>query len=249
MTDETGHYDVDGFLGGSSALTTTIRSEVRPVDGLDLLHLQCHFGLESLSFAREGARVTGVDFSPAAIEHARLLAAQAGIPATFVEADTQELPTSLDGQFDLVFASYGTLCWVASLDAWFQGAFRALRPNGKLILLEIHPLMLMTDSASPLVFGSVYLGGAAQVFQWEGTYAGGAASVSQPAVGYPHGVGEVVTAAARAGFVIEDLTEHLRDDKEHRPDVLVRDPDGWYRLSVAGQDLPVAYSLRATRAA
>lgn len=241
------YYDIDGLLAGRSSLTSIVRSAVGPVGGLDLLHMQCHFGLDTLSFAREGARVTGVDFSPAAVEYARGLATRAGLAATFVQADVQQLPEELDGRSDVVFASYGSLCWIASLDAWFGGAARVLRPGGRLVVVEVHPLMLMVDSVAPVVFGTAYLGGAAQVDQWEGTYAGGDVPISQPSVGYPHGLGEVVTAAARAGFAVDDLTEYLRDEQEHRSGVLVRDADGWYRLPVGGQDLPVTYSLQATK--
>ncbi|MBM7788940.1 class I SAM-dependent methyltransferase [Tenggerimyces flavus] len=244
-TGATTFYDVEGFLAGRSALTSIVRSELGPVDGLDLLHLQCHFGLDTLSWAREGARVTGVDFSAAAVAYARDLASRAGLEAAFVEADAQLLPAELDGRFDVVFASNGALCWIADLGAWFAGAARALRPGGRLVVVEIHPLSLMLDSTSPLVFGSAYLGGVAQHDQWEGTYSDGDVSLSQPSVGYPHGIGEVVTAAVRAGLKVDSLTEYVRDEMQHREGVMVGDPDGWYRLPVGGQDLPLTYGLRA----
>ncbi len=246
-TTDTSMYDVEGFLAGDSALTSIALAELGPVDGLDLLHLQCHFGLDTLSWAREGARVTGVDFSPAALRYARYLATRAGLEASFVEADAQQLPAELDGRFDVVFASYGALCWIADLSAWFGGALRALRPGGRLVIVEVHPIFLMTDSTSPVVFGSTYLGGAPQRDQWEGTYADGSATFSQASVGYPYGLGEVVTASIRAGFQVDALTEFLRDEKENRLGVMVRDEDGWYRLPMGGQDLPVTYSLRATK--
>ncbi|MBM7788938.1 class I SAM-dependent methyltransferase [Tenggerimyces flavus] len=246
-TTDTSMYDVEGFLADESALTSIARDEMGPVAGVDLLHLQCHFGLDTLSWAREGALVTGVDFSPAAVQYARHLAARAGLEATFVEADAQQLPAELDGRFDVVFASYGALCWIADLDAWFSGAARVLRPGGRLVVVEVHPIFLMTDSTSPVEFGTAYLGGDAQRDQWEGTYADGSASFSQASVGYPHGLGEVVTASIRAGFHVDALTEFLRDEKENRLGIMVRDDDGWYRLPMGGQDLPVTYSLRASK--
>jgi SAM-dependent methyltransferase len=244
-------YDVPAFLDGESALTEIVCAQmeaaVGSVEGLDLLHLQCHFGLDTLSWARLGATVTGVDFSPVAIERARELATQAGITATFVEADAQALPPALDGQFDVVFASYGALCWIADLDAWFGGAARALRTDGKLVVVECHPLLLITDSADPVVFGCPYLGGVPLVEEWEGTYAGGDVDICQPTVGYPHGLGEIVTALIRSGLRIDDFTEYLRDPKQNDPGVLTRDDTGRSRLTLGGQDLPLTYSLRATR--
>ncbi|MBC6463539.1 class I SAM-dependent methyltransferase [Actinomadura sp. HBU206391] len=105
-------YDVESFLSGRQTLHALERELAGDVAGKDLLHLQCHFGMDTLSWARLGARVTGVDFSPAAIERARLLAGRAGLAATFVEADTQRLPVNLAGGFDLVVATYGVLCWM-----------------------------------------------------------------------------------------------------------------------------------------
>ncbi|TDC34060.1 class I SAM-dependent methyltransferase [Kribbella albertanoniae] len=240
------YYDVEGFLAGKSVLGEICIDEVGAVDGVDLLHLQCHFGLDSLDWARRGARVTGVDFSPAAIALARELALRAGLPATFVEADAQRLPESLDGQFDVVFASYGALCWIGDLDAWFGGAWRALRPGGRLVLVELHPISLAVDSVDPLVFGEPLTGAAPHVDRWEDSYAGGA-SVSQDYVAFPHGLGEIVTAAARSGLIIESLTDYVAESQEHRSDVMTRGDDGKYRLRIGGQDMPLTYALQARR--
>jgi SAM-dependent methyltransferase len=107
-------YDVEGFLAGGSSLTWPELDELGPeVAGKRLLHLQCHFGLDTLSWT-----VTGVDFSSQAIELARRLAAECGVPATFVESDLYELPTALDGRFDIVFTSWGVLCWLPDLTRW-----------------------------------------------------------------------------------------------------------------------------------
>src|SRR5580692_7943046 len=152
---EDSYYDVPGFLAGGAALnereTSEMAAAVGQVSGLDLVHLQCHFGLCTLSWARRGARVTGVDFSPVAIERARRLAAEAGLTAEFVQADVRDLPASLAGRFDVVFASYGVLVWISSVAAWMRSAASCLRPWGALVLIDIHPLVQMTDAVAESV--------------------------------------------------------------------------------------------------
>ena len=224
-------YDVDGFLRGDDTLDPLETGLVGDARGLDLLHLQCHFGLDTLSWARRGARVTGVDFSPVAIERARSLAVRAGLDATFIEADTQALPGRLAGRFDVAFASYGVLCWIGDLDAWMRGASLALRPGGRLVLVEFHPLYTMVDRVEPLELGFPYGGGA-------------------PYANYmpPMGMGEVVTAAIDAGLAVRRLEEHLRASADGR-DILTEQTGGGYRLVVSGHELPLLYSLVAERPA
>lgn len=132
-------YDVEAFLGGQQTLRSIERELAGDVAGKDLLHLHCHFGMDTLNWARLGARVTGVDFSPVAITRARALAERAGLVADFVVADTQRLPDSLAAGFDVVVATYGVLSWIADVNAWMRGAARALRPGGRLVLVDIHP--------------------------------------------------------------------------------------------------------------
>ncbi len=248
--DESGYYDLAAFRSGKSSLSRIVRDQLDAVGSLagrDVLHLQCHFGLDTLSIARLGAVVTGVDFSATAVDHARRLAEASGLEPTFVEADVQRLPGDLDGRFDLVFASYGALCWIAELDAWFAGAGRALRAGGVLVLVELHPICLMIDSADPIRFGHPYLGGVPHRDQWEGSYADSGIEVSQPMVGYPHGLGEIVTAAVEAGLRIDHLGEYLEEELPPRPGIATERTAGGHRLTVGGEDLPITFSLRATR--
>lgn len=127
-------YDVAGFRDGKSSLKATELAEVGNVDGKRLLHLQCHLGLDTLSWARLGADVTGVDFSERAIAEARALAADCDLPARFVCQDVLEL--DLGERFDLVFASYGVLCWIRDRRRWARVAARHLAPGGSLYLIE-----------------------------------------------------------------------------------------------------------------
>lgn len=243
------YYDVAGFLGGASTLNDRERSEVAAaagrVTGLDLLHLQCHFGLDTLSWAREGARVTGVDFSAAAVRRAGELAADAGLAAEFVVADVLALPGSLAGRFDLVFASYGVLCWIPSAAAWMRSAAACLRPGGALVLIDIHPLVTMADSVQPLVADFPYAGEQPVRFSSASSYAvGGLDAAAADTIEYPHGLGEVVSAAASAGLTVSALTEWFDEERDSK---LVAGDDGRVRYPFGGQWLPTSYSLRAVR--
>src|SRR3954449_5653973 len=141
------YYDTEALIAGADSLTDVeaagIREAIGAVAGLDVLHLQCHIGFDSISLARRGARVTGADFSPASLAKARALAERAGVEAESVEADATALPEALHGRFDLVYSTLGVLCWIADLAAWMRSAAAALRPGGRLILVELHPLFNM----------------------------------------------------------------------------------------------------------
>jgi 2-polyprenyl-3-methyl-5-hydroxy-6-metoxy-1,4-benzoquinol methylase len=244
-----GWYDVEAFLAGADTLNDLVDHEleraVGDFAGLDVLHLQCHFGLDTLSLARRSARVTGLDFSPVAIERAKDLAQRAGVEATFVCADVLDPPASFTGRFDLVFASYGVLCWVPSAAAWMRSAARCLRPGGVVVLVDIHPLVTMVDTVDPLVVDFPYGGEQSQRFSCAASYAVNELPVeAQQTVQWPHGLGEVVTAAATAGLVVEGLTEWLDEPRDPR---LVRGDDGRYRLPWGDQYLPVTYGLRARK--
>lgn len=246
------YYDVEAFLHGESTLTerelAQVDGAVGDVRGIDLLHMQCHFGLDTLSWSRRGARTTGLDFSPVAVARARELALRAGLGSTFVEGDAQALPAELAGRFDLVFASYGVLCWIADIDAWMSSAAGALRSGGKLVLIDIHPLFLAFEQRDPPVLDMPYLGAEPMRFDTPGSYADlDAATSANETVSFAHGLGEIVTSAVTAGFQVDELMEWLDDDGDPRGDVLTADPDGRYRLHVGGQDLPVVFGLRATK--
>src|SRR5688500_15473841 len=132
-------YDVASFKAGRNTLLPVELAEVGDVAGRTILHLQCHFGMDTLSWARLGAVVTGVDFSAPAIEHARALAAELRIEARFIESNIYELPLKLDERFDIVFASYGVTVWLPDFAAWAKVAAHFVKPGGFLYLLDGHP--------------------------------------------------------------------------------------------------------------
>ncbi len=140
-------YDVASFRDGSdpNRLRPYEIAEIGDVRGKDLLHVQCHFGIDTLSWARLGATVTGADFSPAAIAEARKLAEEVGIDATFVESNLYDLPNNLSGDFDIVYTSRGVLGWLPDIVAWAQVVSGFVRPGGFLYVTEIHPVLQAFD--------------------------------------------------------------------------------------------------------
>ncbi|MET7989077.1 class I SAM-dependent methyltransferase [Streptomyces sp. NPDC005281] len=238
-------YDVESFLAGGQTLRGIERKLAGDVAGRDVLHLQCHFGMDTLNWARLGARVTGVDFSPKAIARARELARRTGLAAEFVEADSQRLPDALTGRFDLVVATYGVLSWIADLDAWMGGAATALRPGGRLVLVDLHPVLQTVLTFDPFVADWPYGGGEPQLDAMTGTYAHADAPLEpQASTQYPYSVGEIVTAAASAGLTVERLGEHTETETDGRH-ILPQGPDGLYRFPFSDTYLPVLYSLTA----
>ena len=132
-------YDLEGFKAGHITLTDIERREVGDVSGKTLLHLQCHFGQDTMSWSRLGAIATGVDFSDAAIELAQSLNDDLGLTARFIHSNIYDLPDALDERFDIVFTSYGVLNWLPDLDRWAKVIYKFLKPSGTFYIIEFHP--------------------------------------------------------------------------------------------------------------
>jgi len=249
------HYDLEGFRAGGIRLHQEEIDAVGDVTGRSLLHLQCHFGIDTLSWARLGARVTGADFSPAAIRLARELAVDMGFPdARFVEANLYDLPAVLEGAFDIVYTSRGVLGWLPDIRGWAQVVAHFLAPGGTFFITEIHPVAnaFENDGVKP---GELRLAypywehPEPLVFDVVGSYAEPDADVGeQHEHGWDHGLGEIVTALIEAGLRIETLEEHPYLDWS--VDFLVEQSPGADRyLLPAGTtgELPLMFSLLATK--
>ncbi len=245
-------YDLAGFRRGGIRLRPYEVEEVGDVAGRDLLHLQCHFGIDTLSWARLGARVTGADFSTRAIELATRLAAELELDARFVRSDLYGLPDVLEGQFDVVYTSRGVLGWLPDVSRWAQVVSHFLKPGGTFYITEIHPVAQAFENEG-VAPGELRL----QYPYWEhpqplafevaGSYADRSATVMTPTeYGWDHGLGEIVTALIDAGLRIESLREFPWVDWQL--DFLVLGQDGRWRLppQVAGE-LPLFFSLLAMK--
>jgi SAM-dependent methyltransferase len=229
-------------------------AEIGPVAGQSLLHIQCHFGLDTLSWARLGARVTGADFSPAAIEAATSLASDAGIDARFVLSSVYDLPQNLDGTFDIVYTSRGVLGWLPDIRRWAQVVGHFVKPGGFFYITEAHPIAMIFDdeNVEPGELRLAYPYWEHELpltFEVKGSYADRDAP-TQGLVehGWDHSLGEIVSALAEAGLHVEFL--HEFDFLDWELGYLVKTADGMWRLppGTKGQ-LPLFFSLRASKPA
>jgi ubiquinone/menaquinone biosynthesis C-methylase UbiE len=247
-------YDLAGFRAGGIRLTDEEIAAVGDVRGRTLLHLQCHFGIDTLSWARLGARVTGADFSPAAIRLAREIAADIGIEdARFVDSNLYELPEHLDGQFDVVYTSRGVLGWLPDIRSWARVVAHFVKPGGTFYILEAHPVIqaFEMEGVAPGELRLTYPYWEHRdplVFDVKGSYADPDADVGeQKEHGWDHGLGEIVTALIDAGLRIESLEEHPY--LHWGADFLVESEpgSGLFVLPPGPGELPLMFSLRATK--
>jgi SAM-dependent methyltransferase len=246
-------YCVDAFRAGQSKLKPVELAEMGDVRGKTLLHMQCHFGLDTLSWAREGATVTGIDFSEPAIEQARALAEECGIDARFLVSNVYDLPDNLSGEFDIVFTSYGALCWLPDLTRWAQIAAHFVRPGGTFYVVEFHQMAGVFDDApgvDDLVVRYPYFP-TGEPLRWEdlGTYTDRNAPVKNNVTyDWPHPPSEVLTALIDAGLRIDFFHEFPHTTYSYLPFVEPAE-DGMYRLTKHDGCIPMVYSIRATKEA
>lgn len=241
-------YDVDGFKTGQSRLDK-IERELGDVRGKSLLHLQCHFGLTTLSWARLGARVTGADFSDEAIAQARELAQAVGLEANFVCSNIYDLPNVLAGQFDFVFTSHGVLGWLPDLPAWGRVIADLLKPGGTFYIVEAHPTAYIFDEENPDDLRVRYpyfhseAPGSAPVM---GSYADRTADVHGVEYFWIFSLSDVISALIGAGLQIIEMREYDYNSWQIYP-FMVEDAEGWWHLPEKFPKLPLMFSLRAKK--
>lgn len=244
-------YDVAGFKAGRHELHPTTLAGPGDVAGKSLLHLQCHFGLDTLAWARRGATVTGVDFSAEAIKAARELAAELRIPATFVHSDLYELPAHLGGQFDVVFTSHGALCWLPDLDGWARVVAHFLKPGGIFYTVEGHPFALIFDERrtdAELRLREPYFPAAEPLREeQQGSYAAPDAPIRSVSYVWLHTLADIIGSLLRAGLHITSFEEYPFLPWPFFPWMEKRS-DGMWQLPGGRRDLPLMFSVRAVKA-
>jgi 2-polyprenyl-3-methyl-5-hydroxy-6-metoxy-1,4-benzoquinol methylase len=244
-------YNVADFKAGGIHLRQYEVEELGDVTGKDLLHLMCHIGVDTLSWARLGARVTGTDLSDESIRTARALAEEVGIEARFITSDVYDLPAHLEEEFDVVYMSRGVIGWLPHLDRWGRVVAHFLRPGGTFYISEIHPLAQVFDDkegTTDLTLGYPYFSHREPLVQFtKGSYADRDADLKHVMTfTWAHDLGDIVTSLASAGLRIDFLHEFPFSEWE-KP-FLIRAEDGTWRLPPEQSgEIPLSFSLAATK--
>ena len=239
-------YDIEGFRSGRDPIRAFEDAELGPVEGKTLAHLQCHFGLDSLAWARRGARVCGLDFSQPAIDTANALAAELGLDAEFVCADVYDAADALgERRFDIVYTGLGALNWLSDIDRWAQTVARLVEPGGLLYLVEFHPFTwAFGDDDLTLEYDYFPESGAFRSDEG-GTYADpGATTVHNRTVEWQHPLGAIVSAVIDAGLRLQFLHEHDYTVTPRWP-FLEKHGFDQFRFPAGRPRLPLMFSLRA----
>lgn len=232
-------YDVEGFLKGNTSLQEIELTELGPVDGKSLLHLQCHFGLDTLSWARLGANVTGVDLSSTAIEKARSLAVETGQDAEFICSDLYSFGEAYNEQYDIVFTSYGALCWLPDINQWAEVVAKNLKPGGTFYMAEFHPVY-------DIFAGYSYFHKAEPDVDEEGTYTENDTGEETTNLTWAHPLGDVINALLKVGLQITQLNEYPYSPYNCFENMIEQE-QGKFCLQHKGQNIPLVYSLKATK--
>ena len=200
-------YDVDSFLKGKDSLNPIEIDLLGDIAGKSVLHLQCHFGMDSISMARRGAIVTGIDLSDESIHMAKDLNKKAGTRVEFIQTDIYKLPEILDKRFDIVFTSYGTIGWLPDMNKWADVIQHHLKPGGQFIMVEFHPVLwIFDDNFEEIIFK--YDDPNPIIEEIQGTYANRNAEIKNKSVSWNHGLGTVLDALLQNGLSIEGFQEY-----------------------------------------
>lgn len=246
--DESGYYRVNDFLAGQDVLYPIEAAEIGDIRGLRIAHLQCHFGMDSICLVRRGAIVTGLDFSPNAIAEARKLAQQTRTHVQFIEGNVYDARDLLEGEFDMVYTTWGTIGWLPDVSGWARVVASLLKPDGSLYFADCHPMMLCMN----MVEGRITLGtdwrtpkDTPLVETGEISYTGDRGA-DLPSYEWIHPVADMLNAFVGAGLRLDWIREHTRLTWPYFPNML-RDDDGMYSMPEGRPQLPLALSLRATK--
>lgn len=247
--EKSSFYDLDGFKAGKERLRSIELEEVGDVQGKKLLHLQCHFGLDTLAWAQHGAIVTGVDLSDQSIALAQSLSRELDIPANFICSDILTLSDVLEDQFDIVFTSYGVLHWLRDLKRWAQVIAHSLKPGGFFYIVEDHPFMRVFSSDPEhgvRVDNPYFFSEEPYKAETEGSYATGFQGKKRTYYMWDHSLGEVINSLIEAGLRIEFLHEFPFALRAKFP-TMVKGEDGYWRLTREHNMIPLLFSLKASK--
>ena len=238
-------YDNEGFLNGKSTLQTIELELLGDISGKKILHLQCHFGQDTMTFSRMGAKATGIDLSDKAIDRAREFTVNLNLETTFICCDLYDAPNYLDEKFDIVFTSYGTIGWLPDLDKWANVIAHFLKPDGKFIMAEFHPVVWMFDDYFNEVHYN-YFNVETIIEDESGTYADRYSDIKAQTITWNHPTSEVLNALINSGLEINSFNEFdyspyncFKETEEFEPQK--------FRIKHLGNKIPMVYSLLATK--
>lgn len=240
-------YDLDGFMKGKTSLNSIELDLLGDVKGKTILHLQCHFGQDTISLSRLGAEVTGVDLSDKAIESAKQIAKDTNSSTKFICCNIYDLPNHLEEQFDIVFTSYGTIGWLPDLEKWAKIVSKYLKPNGQFVFVEFHPVVWMFDDNFEKIRYNYFNSGAI-VESESGTYANKTADITQEYVMWNHGLSEVMSSLINNGLEITSFNEFDYSPYNCFSKTIEFEPKR-YRIEHLENKIPMVYSIVAKKTA
>ena len=244
-------YDVEGFLKGNQTLDPIEIEELPSLSGKKLLHLMCHFGMDTLSLARLGADATGVDFSHEAIELAKELSKMTKVNARFICSNVYDLGANLEDEFDVVFTSGGVIMWLPDLEEWARIIAHFLKPGGFFYIREFHPFGYVFDDEKGVTDLRVrypyFQGNEPLSFEDEGTYADENAETGKiPSYEWNHPISRIVNALINAGLTIDFINEFPMTTYRALPFMVEKEPGRWY-LPGDEDKIPFMFSIKATK--
>lgn len=241
------HYDSDfydnkSFIAGKNSLNSIELDLLGDVTGKSILHLQCHFGQDTIQWTRQGCTTaTGVDLSDKAVDRARELAKICGSNAEFVCSDIYDLPSNHEGQYDIVFTSYGTIGWLPDINKWSEVINHFLKPGGKFLIVDFHPALWMFDDNFTKVTHRYF--NTAPIVEEEGTYTDGDEGMNSQCISWNHGLGEIINSLIGQGLNITSVTEYDYSPYECFGDNTVKIEDRKYRIKTMNDKLPMVYGI------
>jgi SAM-dependent methyltransferase len=238
-------YNVAGLINGDTSLNDIELNLLGNISGKSILHLQCHFGQDTISLQRMGAEVTGVDLSDKAIEKANELAIKTHTAPTFICSDVYDLPNHLHQQFDLVFTSYGTIGWLPDMDRWARVVSHFLKSGGKLVFVEFHSVVWMFDDAFEKI-GYNYFNTGEIIENESGTYADRNAPIQQEYIMWNHPTSEVLNSLLQHGMVLNSFDEFDYSPYNCFKNTIEFEPKK-FRIKHLDHKIPMVFALVATK--
>lgn len=238
-------YNQTAFLNGKNTLNNIELDLLGDINNKSILHLQCHFGQDTISLSRLGAHVTGVDISDRAIEIAKNTAKQLNTNTQFTCCNIYDLPQHLNKNFDIVFTSYGTIGWLPDLDKWATIIAQFLKPNGKFIMVEFHPVVWMFDDNFQNISYNYFNSGA--IIENEvGTYANKASSITQQCICWNHSVSEIINSLINQHLTINSFNEYNYSPYNCFNNTVEYEPNK-FQIKHLGNRIPMLFAIEATK--